>query len=39
MQEASIQNYRHAKAKKCKIKSKLHLGYLRNRLERGQHDF
>ena len=32
-------NYRHAKTVKCKIKMKLHLGYHRNRLEGGQHDF
>ena len=35
----SIQNYRHAKLQKCKIKLKLRLGYLRNRLEGSQHDF
>ena len=35
----SIENYRHAKARKCKINSKLCLGYFRTRLEGSQHDF
>ena len=35
----SIQNYRHAKFRKCEIKSKLHLTYLRNRQEGSQHAF
>ena len=34
-----IQNYRHAKTRKYKIKMKLHLGYYTNRLEGDQHDF
>ena len=40
LQEAfTIQNYRDAKNRKCQIKTKLHLGYNRNRLEGGQCDF
>ena len=35
----SIQNNRHVKARKCKIKLKLHLGCLRNRWEGSQCDF
>ena len=34
-----IQNHRHAKTRKHQIKSKLYLGYSRNRLERSQCDF
>ena len=34
-----IQNYRHAKSIKYKAKQKLHMGYIRNRLERSHSDF
>ena len=38
-QNTFIQNYRYTKSLKHKAKQKLHMGHVRNRLERSHSDF